>query len=146
MDRVSGTFVRLVLGLAAAFAVSFTHPDVVTAQEGSGGSGGRARVLVAPLKSGDGVKKDFGKKVSEEVQKDLKDFPTLTTIESNTIKDELRRLKLNEGDLGLIQWRQLAGRLDADLVMYGEVEQGGRREQGERELRGFPERGRTAGA
>ena len=121
MNRVSGTFIRLAMSLAAALAVSFTHADVVAAQEGNGGSGGRARVLVAPLKSGDGVKKDFGKKVSEEVQKDLKDFPTLTTIESNTIKDELRRLKLDEEDLGLIQWRQLAGRLDADLVMYGEV-------------------------
>ena len=121
MNRVSGTFIRLAMSLAAALAVSLTHADVVAAQEGNGGSGGRARVLVAPLKSGDGVKKDFGKKVSEEVQKDLKDFPTLTTIESNTIKDELRRLKLDEEDLGLIQWRQLAGRLDADLVMYGEV-------------------------
>ena len=121
MNRVSGTTIRLVVSLAAAVAVSFTQADVVTAQEGNGGSGGRARVLVAPLKSGEGVKKDFGKKVSEEVQKDLRDFPTLTTIDSKTVKDELKRLKLDEKDLGLIQWRQLAGRLDADLVMYGEV-------------------------
>ncbi len=121
MNRVSGTTIRLVLSLAAAVAVSFAQADVLTAQEGNGGSGGRARVLVAPLKSGDGVKKDFGKKVSEEVQKDLRDFPTLTTIDNKTVKDELKRLKLDEKDLGLIQWRQLAGRLDADLVMYGEV-------------------------
>ena len=121
MNRVSRTTIRLVMSLAAAVAVSFAQADVVTAQEGNGGSGGRARVLVAPLKSGDGVKKDFGKKVSEEVQKDLRDFPTLTTIDHNTVKDELKRLKLDEDDLGLIQWRQLAGRLDADLVMYGEV-------------------------
>ncbi len=121
MNRNSRTIVRLGMSFAAAFAVLTMHAGDVTAQEGNGGSGGRARVLVAPLKSGDGVKKDFGKKVSEEVQKDLRDFPTLTTIESNTIRDELKRLKLNEDDLGLVQWRQLAGRLDADLVMFGEV-------------------------
>ena len=125
MNRVAGSTVRLALSLAAALAVAFSHAGVVVAQEGDGGSGGRARVLVAPLKSGDGVKKDFGKKVSEEVQDDLKEFPTLTTIDEKVIKDELKRLKLSEEDLGLIQWRQLAGRLDADLVMYGEVNRGG---------------------
>jgi tetratricopeptide (TPR) repeat protein len=125
MNRVAGNTVRLALSFAAAFAVSLTQTEVVIAQEGNGGSGGRARVLVAPLKSGDGVKRDFGKKVSEEVQDDLRDFPTLTTIDEKVIKDELKRLKLDEDDLGLIQWRQLAGRLDADLVMYGEVARGG---------------------
>jgi len=91
------------------------------AQEGSGGSGGRARVLVAPLEIQDGIKKDFGKKVSEEVRDGLEEIPTLVAIEWKQVKDELRRLKLKEEDLGLIQWRQLAGRLDADVVMTGSV-------------------------
>ncbi|MCL7956705.1 MAG: tetratricopeptide repeat protein [marine benthic group bacterium] len=125
MNRVAGITVRLALSFAAALAVSLTQAELAVAQEGNGGSGGRARVLVAPLKSGNGVKKDFGKKVSEEVQDDLRDFPTLTTIEEKVIDDELKRLKLDKDDLGLIQWRQLAGRLDADLVMYGEVARGG---------------------
>ncbi len=124
MNRFAGTSIRLALSLAAALAVGATQVSVAAAQEGNGGSGGRARVLVAPLKAGNGVKKDFGKKVSEEVQKQLRDFPTLTAIETDAVRDELRRLKLNEDDLGLIQWRQLAGRLDADLVMYGEVARG----------------------
>jgi len=91
------------------------------AQEGNGGSGGRARVLVAPLQIQDGIKKDFGKKVSEEVRDGLEEIPTLVSIEWKQVKDELRRLKLKEEDLGLIQWRQLAGRLDADVVMTGSV-------------------------
>lgn len=121
MNRAARKSIRLTLSLAAALGLTFTQTGVTVAQEGNGGAGGRARVLVAPLKGGSGVKKDFGKKVSEEVQKHLRDFPTLTAIESDAIRDELRRLKLAEEDLGLIQWRQLAGRLDADLVMYGEV-------------------------
>ncbi len=63
MNRASGNRIRLALSLVAAIAASFTHSGAVLAQEG-GSSGGRARVLVAPLKSGNGVKKDFGKKIS----------------------------------------------------------------------------------
>ncbi|MFO7589253.1 MAG: tetratricopeptide repeat protein [Gemmatimonadota bacterium] len=125
MDRAARSTIRLALSLAAALGLTLAQAGVSVAQEGNGGSGGRARVLVAPLKAGNGVNKDFGRKVSEEVQKRLREFPTLTAIEGNTVRDELRRLKLNEADLGLIQWRQLAGRLDADLVMYGEVARSG---------------------
>jgi len=121
MNRAARKTIGLSLSFAAALAVTLTQPAPTQAQDAAASGGGRARVLVAPLKSGAGVKKDFGKKVSEEVQKQLRDFPTLTAIESNAVRDELKRLKLNEDDLGLIQWRQLAGRLDADLVMYGEV-------------------------
>ncbi len=121
MNRAARKTIGLSLSIAAALALTLVQPGSTLAQDGAASAGGRARVLVAPLKSGNGVKKDFGKKVSEEVQKQLRDFPTLTAIESNAVRDELKRLKLDEDDLGLIQWRQLAGRLDADLVMYGEV-------------------------
>lgn len=87
----------------------------------NGGAGGRARVLVAPLQVDPSVNKDFGKKVSEEVRDGLEEIPTLVSIEWDQVRDELRRLKLKEEDLGLIQWRQLAGRLNADVVMTGSV-------------------------
>ena len=87
----------------------------------NGGAGGRARVLVAPLQIDPSVNKDFGKKVSEEVRDGLEEIPTLVAIDWDQVKDELRRLKLKEEDLGLIQWRQLAGRLNADVVMTGSV-------------------------
>ena len=78
-------------------------------------------MLVAPLQVDGSVKKDFGKKIAEEVRDGLEEIPTLIAIDWNEVKDELRRLKLKEEDLGLIQWRQLAGRLNADVVMTGSV-------------------------
>jgi len=106
-------------GLAVAAASLVFVAGTAVAQDG--GAGGRARVLVAPLQVDGSVKKDFGKKIAEEVRDGLEEIPTLIAIEWNEVKDELRRLKLKEEDLGLIQWRQLAGRLNADVVMTGAV-------------------------
>ncbi len=106
-------------GLAVAAASLVFAAGTAVAQDG--GSGGRARVLVAPLQVDGAVKKDFGKKIAEDVRDGLEEIPTLIAIEWNEVKDELRRLKLKEEDLGLIQWRQLAGRLNADVVMTGVV-------------------------
>lgn len=109
--------------LVAALSLVWA-PGTMMAQD-DGGAGGRARVLVAPLQSDPGVKKDFGKKVSEDVRDGLEAIPTLVAIDWDQVKDELRRLKLKEEDLGLIQWRQLAGRLNADVVMTGTVSASG---------------------
>lgn len=125
MNHTGRNLGSLSLSVAVVAAVSAFHAQPVMAQEGNGGSGGRARVLVAPLHVAPGIDKDFGKKVAEEVEKRLEDFPTLTSVERREIRDELRRLKLKEEDLGLIQWRQLAGRLNASVVMFGEVRPAG---------------------
>lgn len=105
----------------AVAAVSLAFGAGSAVAQDNGAAGGRARVLVAPLQVDGSVKKDFGKKVSEEVRDGLEEIPTLVAIDWNQVKDELRRLKLKEEDLGLIQWRQLAGRLNADVVMTGTV-------------------------
>jgi len=105
----------------AVAAVSLAFGAGSAAAQDNGAAGGRARVLVAPLQVDGSVKKDFGKKVSEEVRDGLEEIPTLVAIDWDQVKDELRRLKLKEEDLGLIQWRQLAGRLNADVVMTGTV-------------------------
>ncbi len=125
MNRAVRSIGGLALSLMTATTVVCAKAGHALAQEGNGGSGGRAMVLVAPLKTGEGVKGDFGKKVAEEVQEQLEEFPTLTALESKQVRDELKRLKLKEEDLGLIQWRQLAGRMNADVVMWGTVEPGG---------------------
>jgi tetratricopeptide (TPR) repeat protein len=104
------------LTLAALVTVS-----PAAAQE-SGSSGGRAKVLVAPIAQANGVRRNFGRKVSEEVLERLEDLGTLSPITDKTVKDELKKLKLDEDDLGLVQWRQLAGRLNADLVLHGTVQ------------------------
>ncbi|MDP2483710.1 MAG: tetratricopeptide repeat protein [Candidatus Palauibacterales bacterium] len=107
-------------GPGVALAMLVLAAGTAVAQD-NGGTGGRARVLVAPLQTDATVKKDFGKKVSEEVRSGLESIPTLVAIDWDQVKEELRRLKLKEEDLGLIQWRQLAGRLNADVVMTGTV-------------------------
>ena len=76
----------------AAFSLAFGAGTAVA--QDNGGAGGRARVLVAPLQVDGSVKKDFGKKVSEEVRDGLEEIPTLVAIEWDQVKDELRRLKL----------------------------------------------------
>lgn len=105
------------MGVALAAALVLALPAVATAQQASG----RAKVLVVPITSEDGVKKNFGRKVSEEVRDRLKDVTTLAPIGEDAVKNELDRLKLDEDDLGLVQWRQLAGRLDADLLLHGTI-------------------------
>jgi len=82
---------------------------------------GRAKVLVVPIAEENGVKRNFGRKVAERVRDRLGDAATLTAIEESAVRDELRRLKLDQDDLGVVQWRQLAGRLDADLLLSGTV-------------------------
>ena len=99
----------------AAFVLAMPAP--AAAQESSA----RAKVLVVPITEENGVKRNFGRKVSEEVRDRLRDVTTLSAIEEDAVEDELDRLKLDEDDLGLVQWRQLAGRLDADLLLAGTV-------------------------
>ncbi|MFQ5888449.1 MAG: tetratricopeptide repeat protein [Gemmatimonadota bacterium] len=106
--------------LTAAVLASLASAVGAKAQE-STASSGRARVLVAPLHTEGSVKADFGRKIADEVRDDLKDFPSLTSVDRKELRDELKRLKLDEKELGLIQWRQLASRLNAQVVMYGTI-------------------------
>lgn len=103
--------------VAFSAALVFVLPAVATAQQSSG----RAKVLVVPITAENGVRGNFGRKVSEEVRDRLKEVTTLAAIGEDAVKDELDRLKLDEDDLGLVQWRQLAGRLDADLLLHGTI-------------------------
>ncbi len=78
-----------------------------------------ARVLVAPLATGMGIDQKFGSRVAEEVGKGLKDFDAIDPMDKDEIKDALKRFGLEDQVLTQIQWRQLAGQLNADLVMVG---------------------------
>lgn len=106
----------LTTGTALA-ALMLAFPASVSAQASSG----RAKVLVVPIAEDNGVKRNFGRKVSDRVRDRLGDISTLTAIGERAVRDELSRLKLREDDLGVVQWRQLAGRLDADLLLAGTV-------------------------
>ncbi|MEE9576229.1 MAG: tetratricopeptide repeat protein [Gemmatimonadota bacterium] len=78
-----------------------------------------ARVLVAPLATGTGVDEKFGSRVAEEVEKGLEDFDAIDPMDKDEIKSALKRFGLEDQVLTPIQWRQLAGQLNADLVMVG---------------------------
>ena len=112
---------RVSLNIAAVLAATVLAGPVLAQDTGSG-SGGRARVLVAPLKTGSGINGNFGRKVSDAVRGDLEEFPTLVAVDKKQVDNELKRLKLDKDDLGKIQWRQLASRMNAQVIMYGTVE------------------------
>jgi tetratricopeptide (TPR) repeat protein len=105
------------LATAALLAtVMLAFPASAAAQ-----ASGRAKALVVPIAEESGVKRNFGRKVADRVRDRLSDAATLTAIEWTAVRDELKRLKLDEDDLGPVQWRQLAGRLNADLLLAGTV-------------------------
>ena len=85
----------------------------------------RARVLVVPLVAQPGAPPSFGEKIAKQVQNELKEFPTLTSVEEGEVKSALKQYKLDKDELSLIQWRQLASRLDASLIMYGTLRPAG---------------------
>jgi len=84
-------------------------------------SGGRARALVAPFAAGHGVDEDFGRDVASEVRDRLTNHATLAALDEDDVERELQRLELEPGDLSPLQWRQLAGQMDADLLIAGTI-------------------------
>jgi tetratricopeptide (TPR) repeat protein len=81
-----------------------------------------AKVLVAPLTTGEGVDKKFGERVAREVAKSLEDFDAIEPLEEDEVETALKRFGLEDQVLTPIQWRQLAGQLKADLVMVGSAD------------------------
>jgi len=114
---------RLAATLSVAGILCLGLSSELPAQTSNSGSdtqpSGPARVLVAPLHVNGGG--SFGRKVSDKIRVALKDFPGLRSVGSKEIKAELKQLKLKEEDLGLVQWRQLAARMNVQIVMYGTV-------------------------
>ena len=96
-------------------ALSMAMPANVRAQSA-------AKVLVAPLTTGQGVDKKFGERVAEEVGKSLEDFDAIEPLEKDEVENALKRFGLEDKVLTPIQWRQLAGQLQADLVMVGSAD------------------------
>ena len=107
--------------MRAAAALSAALVFVVSGPAQAQQAGGRAKVLVAPLTAESGVSENFGRKVSEAVRDRLEGVTALAPIGEDAVEDELDRLDVDEDDLGLVQWRQLANQLDADLLIHGTI-------------------------
>lgn len=84
------------------------------------------RVLVAPLRTGAGVNNKFGDKVAAEVRKSLANVSGMVAFNDGDVKKALKEFKLEPQQMNLIQWRQLGGRLNVQLVMFGTAESEGR--------------------
>ena len=110
---------RLMRAMGFALAMGFIASSTAWAQSD------RARVLVIPLVAQPGAPPAFGEKIAKQVQDELKEFPTLTSVEDGEVKSALKQYKLDKDELSLIQWRQLASRLDASLIMYGTLRPAG---------------------
>lgn len=112
---------RTLVGVTLAILVTFLATGFELVAQETGGSGGRARVLVAEFHVGSGIDDDFGEDIAEELRELISDFDLLTSIDEDDIDDMLDEFDLESRGLDLVSWRQLAGRMDAQLIIWGEV-------------------------
>ncbi len=111
----------LVFALVAALVGALGALEPVLAQDGSG----RARVLVATFQTSGGIDDDLGEEIGDRLTERVRDFDLLTSVDEEELEDALDRFELDPKDMDLISWRQLASRLNAQLIVYGEVSRGG---------------------
>jgi len=112
---------RKIFPLATALGVAFSFlsvaPDVVVAQD--------LTILVAPVIVTEPVNRKFGEKIAEEVRDALEMFPGYTAVDKDEIKDLIKQYGLDEKQMSAIEWRQLAGQMNASMVMVGTAMQNG---------------------
>lgn len=119
MRNARFTFTSALTALLVAVTGAITQPADAGAQEGE------IRVLVAPLVTYDGVRARFGERVADRVRDRLEEFSGMRPIEKDRIEDALDEYQLRPEDMSPIEWRQLASRLNAQMVMVGEARPGG---------------------
>lgn len=112
----------LVIPLLAALVGALGAVEPVAAQQDGSG---RARVLVATFQTADGIDDDFGGDIADRVRERVQDFDLLTSVGEDELDSALDRFELDPRQMDLISWRQLAGRLNAQLIVYGEIGPGG---------------------
>lgn len=112
---------RTWVALLTAFVGLFATRAGLLAQDGGGSNGGsgRALVIVAPLQTSGGVDQGFGKDVAKKVRQQLQNFDLLAPVKEDDVNKLLDRFKLDPEQMDLVSWRQLAGRLNANLIIYG---------------------------
>lgn len=113
--------------LALAFVAGMGGQEALEAQQDGQQrtSSGRARVLVATFQTQGQVDDDFGEEIAEKVRDRVSKFDLLTAVSDDEVEDALDKFGLESTNMDLISWRQLASRLNAQLIVYGEVSQGG---------------------
>lgn len=88
------------------------------------GGAGRARVLVATFQTSDGIDGDLGEEIAQKLIERVQNFDLLTAVGEDELEEALDRFELDARRMDLIRWRQLASRLNAQLIVYGEISSG----------------------
>ena len=88
-------------------------------------SSSRFRVLVPTPEIRAGAKADFGKKVAEQMIKQISQLPTHIPVDMKEYRAAIKKYGLKEEEVDCIKARQLAVQINAELVMCGTIEQGG---------------------
>jgi len=111
--------VRTVVALLAVLVGLAGTRTGLEAQDGGGS--GRAQVIVTPLKT-QGVDRNFGKDVAKKVREGLEKFDLLAPVDQDKLEHAMDQYQLNEDQMDLVSWRQLAGRINAQLIISGTAE------------------------
>ncbi len=115
---------RVLTSIAVSVAVAL--PGLLLRPgDGVAQSSSEIQVLVAPLTTAEGVDSKFGEKVAEEVRKALDNFAGMVPLDWGDIRDQVKQYGLDWKTLTPIEWRQLGGRMQANLVMVGTAQPGG---------------------
>lgn len=120
MGQARQTALALLVGGALFASGTLGIADELNAQSAS-----RIQVLVAPLTTGPGVNDKFGENVAKEVTKAIENMSGMQPMSEKDVKQALKQFDLDARQLSPIQWRQLAGRLNAQMLMVGSAERAG---------------------
>lgn len=116
-QTVALSFVIAASGLVTALPLAAQEPAPQS-------SSSRFRVLVPIPEVRNGAREDFGKKVAEQVIRQIAQLPTHIPVDSKEYKAAIKKYGLKENEVDCIKARQLAVQINAELVMCGTVEPG----------------------
>ena len=120
MERARTAAASIVASLALALVALPALPDFGAAQQS-----GEIQVLVAPLLVQEGVNGRFGQRVADEVRKALETFSGMSALDKREVNKVIKQFGLDPDKLSPIEWRQLGGRMGAQLVMIGTASKSG---------------------
>ena len=112
--RRSITNSALLLGLLAGVALMWA-PEL----QAQGDVTGRFQVLVYNMEAVGDADDGFGKDVAKELRELINDLATHQPVEEKDIKKKLKEFKVDEDDLNCTLARQLAGQMQAAVVVCG---------------------------